>query len=74
MVSDVQPTNVTPGARQAGAWIGSPSSWQLFGNAFDTDPDRRVEISWDAKAKINRPVQIKVMTANRPGILATSRA
>jgi len=30
-----------------------------------------VEISWDARAKINRPVQIKVMTANRPGILAT---
>lgn len=39
--------------------------------AFDTDPERRVEISWDARAKINRPVQIKVMTANRPGILAT---
>jgi GTP pyrophosphokinase len=39
--------------------------------AFDTDPDRRVEISWDARAKINRPVQLKVMTANRPGILAT---
>ena len=39
--------------------------------AFDTDPERRVEISWDAKAKINRPVQLKVMTANRPGILAT---
>ena len=39
--------------------------------AFDTDPDRRVEISWDARAKINRPVQIRVMTANRPGILAT---
>jgi GTP diphosphokinase / guanosine-3',5'-bis(diphosphate) 3'-diphosphatase len=39
--------------------------------AFDTDPDRRVEISWDARAKINRPVQIKVMTQNRPGILAT---
>jgi GTP pyrophosphokinase len=39
--------------------------------AFDTDPERRVEISWDARAKINRPVQIRVMTANRPGILAT---
>ncbi|MGK3983455.1 bifunctional (p)ppGpp synthetase/guanosine-3',5'-bis(diphosphate) 3'-pyrophosphohydrolase [Sorangium sp. So ce136] len=39
--------------------------------AFDTDPERRVEISWDSRAKINRPVQIKVMTANRPGILAT---
>lgn len=39
--------------------------------AFDTDPDRRVEIAWDAKAKINRPVQIRVITENRPGILAT---
>jgi GTP pyrophosphokinase len=39
--------------------------------AFDTDPERRVEISWDTKAKINRPVQLRVTTANRPGILAT---
>jgi guanosine-3',5'-bis(diphosphate) 3'-pyrophosphohydrolase len=39
--------------------------------AFDTDPERRVEISWDSKAKINRAVQLRVTTANRPGILAT---
>jgi GTP diphosphokinase / guanosine-3',5'-bis(diphosphate) 3'-diphosphatase len=39
--------------------------------AFDTDPERRVEIQWDAKAKINRPVNLRVVTANRPGILAT---
>src|SRR5882762_3315985 len=39
--------------------------------AFDTDPERRVEISWDSKAKINRAVQLKITTANRPGILAT---
>jgi GTP diphosphokinase / guanosine-3',5'-bis(diphosphate) 3'-diphosphatase len=39
--------------------------------AFDTDPDRRVEITWDSKAKINRAVQLRVVTANRPGILAT---
>jgi guanosine-3',5'-bis(diphosphate) 3'-pyrophosphohydrolase len=39
--------------------------------AFDTDPARRVEIGWDAKAKINRNVQLRVTTANRPGILAT---
>ncbi len=39
--------------------------------AFEADPQRRVEISWDSKAKINRPVQLKVVTANRPGILAT---
>jgi GTP diphosphokinase / guanosine-3',5'-bis(diphosphate) 3'-diphosphatase len=39
--------------------------------AFDTDPERRVEVSWDSKAKINRPVQLKVTTTNKPGILAT---
>jgi GTP diphosphokinase / guanosine-3',5'-bis(diphosphate) 3'-diphosphatase len=40
--------------------------------AFDSsDPDRRIEVSWDSRAKINRPVQIKVTTANTPGILAT---
>ncbi len=38
--------------------------------AFDTDPERRVEIQWDTKAKINRAVQLRVVTANRPGILA----
>jgi GTP diphosphokinase / guanosine-3',5'-bis(diphosphate) 3'-diphosphatase len=40
--------------------------------AFDSsDPDRRIEVSWDSRAKINRPVQLKVTTANTPGILAT---
>ncbi|HEY1956514.1 MAG TPA: bifunctional (p)ppGpp synthetase/guanosine-3',5'-bis(diphosphate) 3'-pyrophosphohydrolase [Polyangiaceae bacterium] len=39
--------------------------------AFDTDPERRVDITWDTKAKINRAVQLRVTTANRPGILAT---
>jgi GTP diphosphokinase / guanosine-3',5'-bis(diphosphate) 3'-diphosphatase len=39
--------------------------------AFDTDPERRIDVSWDAKAKINRPVQLVVTTTNKPGILAT---
>ncbi|MBI4952870.1 MAG: bifunctional (p)ppGpp synthetase/guanosine-3',5'-bis(diphosphate) 3'-pyrophosphohydrolase [Myxococcales bacterium] len=39
--------------------------------AFEADPSRRVDISWDPKAKINRAVKVTVMTANRPGILAT---
>ncbi|MBK8257368.1 MAG: bifunctional (p)ppGpp synthetase/guanosine-3',5'-bis(diphosphate) 3'-pyrophosphohydrolase [Polyangiaceae bacterium] len=39
--------------------------------AFDADPERRVEIQWDPRAKINRPVSIRITTANRPGILAT---
>jgi GTP pyrophosphokinase len=39
--------------------------------AFDTDPERRIDVSWDSKAKINRPVQISVTTTNKPGLLAT---
>ncbi len=39
--------------------------------AFDTDPERRIDVNWDSKAKINRPVQISVTTTNKPGILAT---
>ena len=38
--------------------------------AFDTDPERRVEITWDSKARINRSVQLRVVTQNQPGILA----
>jgi guanosine-3',5'-bis(diphosphate) 3'-pyrophosphohydrolase len=38
--------------------------------AFDTDPERRVEIQWDTRARINRSVQLRVVTANQPGILA----
>jgi GTP pyrophosphokinase len=38
--------------------------------AFDTDPERRVEIQWDSNAKINRAVQLRVVTQNLPGILA----
>jgi GTP pyrophosphokinase len=38
--------------------------------AFDTDPERRIEVSWDSRAKVNRPVQLKVTTNNAPGILA----
>lgn len=38
--------------------------------AFDTEPERRIDVQWDARAKINRPVQLCVTTANKPGILA----
>lgn len=37
----------------------------------ELDPERRVEVAWDAKQKIKpRPVTLRVITANRPGILA----
>jgi GTP pyrophosphokinase len=38
--------------------------------AFDTDPERRVEVSWSSQAKITRPVSLRVRTENEPGILA----
>ncbi|MBI4699592.1 MAG: bifunctional (p)ppGpp synthetase/guanosine-3',5'-bis(diphosphate) 3'-pyrophosphohydrolase [Deltaproteobacteria bacterium] len=38
--------------------------------AFEADPERRVEVTWDPKAKISRPVKLHVTTASGPGILA----
>jgi len=39
--------------------------------AFDTDPERRIDVTWDTRTKVNRPVSISVVTNNKPGILAT---
>ncbi|RYE82019.1 MAG: bifunctional (p)ppGpp synthetase/guanosine-3',5'-bis(diphosphate) 3'-pyrophosphohydrolase, partial [Myxococcales bacterium] len=40
--------------------------------AFDNnDPERRVEVSWEPKTKVPRAIQVKVVTTDRPGILAT---
>jgi GTP pyrophosphokinase len=38
--------------------------------AFDSDPERRVEVSWSTHSKITRPVSLRVRTENEPGILA----
>ncbi len=38
--------------------------------AFDSDPERRVEVSWRANSKITRPVSLRIRTENNPGILA----
>jgi len=37
---------------------------------FDMDPERRIEVTWDTKAKINRPVQLRVTTTGSPSLLA----
>lgn len=39
--------------------------------AFDNDPERRIEVTWDPKARVARSVQIRVTTNNKPGILAS---
>ncbi|MBI5491071.1 MAG: bifunctional (p)ppGpp synthetase/guanosine-3',5'-bis(diphosphate) 3'-pyrophosphohydrolase [Deltaproteobacteria bacterium] len=36
---------------------------------LELDPDRRVSVSWDSKAKLDRPVTLRITTAHRPGIL-----
>jgi guanosine-3',5'-bis(diphosphate) 3'-pyrophosphohydrolase len=37
---------------------------------MDQDPDRRVEVAWDGKAKTQRPVTVQVVCADKPGLLA----
>jgi GTP pyrophosphokinase len=37
---------------------------------LELDPERRVPVTWSTKAKIDRPVTLRVVTAHRPGILA----
>jgi GTP pyrophosphokinase len=38
---------------------------------MELDPDRRIDVSWAGDARIDRPVQVRVVTADRPGILST---
>lgn len=35
-----------------------------------TDPERKVDVAWDVKSDYRRPVTLRVMTADRPGLLA----
>ena len=34
------------------------------------NPERRVDVSWDVKGDLKRPVSLRVVTSDRPGILA----
>ncbi len=38
--------------------------------ALATDPERRVDVAWDMRADFKRSVTLRVMTADRPGLLA----
>ena len=38
--------------------------------ALATDPERRVDVQWDVKGDFKRPVTLRVLTADRPGLLA----
>jgi GTP pyrophosphokinase len=38
--------------------------------AMATDPERKVDVAWDVKGDFRRPVSLRVLTADRPGLLA----
>ncbi|MFO0601891.1 MAG: bifunctional (p)ppGpp synthetase/guanosine-3',5'-bis(diphosphate) 3'-pyrophosphohydrolase [Polyangiales bacterium] len=38
--------------------------------SLELDPERKVKVEWDTNAKVPRSVCLRVITANRPGILA----
>jgi len=38
--------------------------------ALATDPDRRIDVQWDVRGDFKRPVTLRVLTADRPGLLA----
>ncbi len=35
-----------------------------------TDPERRIDVQWDVRGDFKRPVTLRVLTADRPGLLA----
>ncbi|AKU90703.1 RelA/SpoT family protein [Vulgatibacter incomptus] len=37
---------------------------------LSTDEERRVDVQWDVRGEYKRPVTVRVMTADRPGLLA----
>jgi len=39
--------------------------------ALRLDPERKLEVSWDTKTNVARSVELKVVTDDKPGILAT---
>jgi GTP diphosphokinase / guanosine-3',5'-bis(diphosphate) 3'-diphosphatase len=39
--------------------------------AIDMDPERRIDVVWDKGTKFTRPVSIRVLSADKPGMLAT---
>jgi GTP pyrophosphokinase len=39
--------------------------------AVDQDPERKIDVEWDGKLKQPRPVSVQVVSADKPGILAS---
>jgi GTP pyrophosphokinase len=52
--------------RGRGVTVHTASCEKVIG----VDPERRVDVSWDAKTDVRRPVSLRVISSDRPGILA----
>jgi len=42
--------------------------------AMELEPERRIDVTWSERVKVSRPVVLKVMTTDKPGILANVSA
>jgi GTP pyrophosphokinase len=40
------------------------------GKVFESDPERRIDVEWDAQAAVPRRITVRVLSADRPGLLA----
>ena len=52
--------------RGRGVTVHTPACDKVLG----IDPERRVDVAWDVKGDFKRPVSLRVITDDRPGILA----
>ena len=52
--------------RGRGVTVHTVSCEKILG----VDPERRVDVAWDVKGDFKRPVALRVITTDRPGILA----
>ncbi|HEX9050522.1 MAG TPA: bifunctional (p)ppGpp synthetase/guanosine-3',5'-bis(diphosphate) 3'-pyrophosphohydrolase [Anaeromyxobacter sp.] len=52
--------------RGRGVTVHTVSCEKIIG----VDPERRVDVAWDVKGDFKRPVALRVITTDRPGILA----
>jgi len=52
--------------RGRGVTVHTAACDKVLGN----DPDRRVDVAWDVRGDFKRPVSLRVISTDRPGILA----
>ena len=47
---------------------------RVCAKAMELDPERRIDVSWSDRVKVSRPVVLRVITTDKPGILTNVSA